>query len=152
LMMTQIAEMTEREFPYDLWRTRRRQSFGTGTANVTEAISASSCAVSEEIGARMVVSTTMSGYTAIQIARHRPITPIVAVTPSPRTQRRLAMVWGVECVYVTAFFEDTDEMLAQTVSAVQRLGAKQGDKIVITAGVPLGGSGHTNLIRVHEVT
>jgi pyruvate kinase len=152
LMMTQIAAMTEREFPYELWRIRRRQSFGKGAANVTQAISASSCAVSEEIGARLIVSTTMSGYTAMQIARHRPVTPIVAVTPAPQTQRRLALVWGVECVHVSSFFDDTDDMLQQTVSAVQPLGIKAGDKIVITAGVPLGRSGHTNLIRVHEVT
>jgi pyruvate kinase len=67
---------------------------------VTEAISASSCAIAEEIGARFIVSASMSGYTATQIARHRPITHIVAVSPSAETQRRLALVWGVECFLV----------------------------------------------------
>jgi pyruvate kinase len=151
LMMKQIAEMTEREFPYDLWRSRRRQSFGHGTANVTQAISASSCAVAEEIGARYIVSMTMSGYTATQIARHRPITPIVAVSPSPQTQRRLALIWGVACVQVASFFYETDEMLANTVAAVEPLGLKPGERIVITAGVPFGRSGHTNLIQVYEI-
>jgi pyruvate kinase len=151
LMMKQIAEMTEREFPYDLWRARRRQSFGHNTANVTQAISASSCAVAEEIGARYIVSTTMSGYTATQIARHRPITPIVAVSPSPQTQRRLALVWGVTCVQVASFFYETDEMLEKTVAAIDSLGLKPGEHIVITAGVPFGRSGHTNLIQVYDM-
>jgi pyruvate kinase len=151
LMMKQIAEMTEREFPYDLWRTRRRQRFGHGTANVTQAISASSCAVAEEIGARYIVSTTMSGYTATQIARHRPITPIIAVSPSPQTQRRLALVWGVMCVQVSSVFYETDEMLQETIAAVDPLGLKPGDRVVITAGVPFGRSGHTNLIQVFEM-
>jgi pyruvate kinase len=151
LMMKQIAEMTEREFPYDWWRNRRRQSFGHGTASATQAISASSCAVAEEIGARYIVSTTMSGYTATQIARHRPITPIIAVSPSPQTQRRLALVWGVTCVQVPSFFYETDEMLEKTVAAVEPLGLKPGERIVITAGVPFGRSGHTNLIQVYEM-
>jgi pyruvate kinase len=149
-MMRQIAEMTERHFPYDLWRTRRRESFGRGKANVTQAISASSCAISEEIGARLIVSASMSGYTATQIARHRPITPIIAVSPSPETQRRLALVWGVEC-FMVANFEQTDEMLAQTIAAVQPLDLQPGEHIVITAGVPFGSSGHTNVIQVHEI-
>jgi pyruvate kinase len=150
-MMRQIADMTEQHFPYDQWRARRRESFGQGKANVTEAISASSCAISEEIGARAIVSASMSGYTATQIARHRPITNIIAVSPSPETQRRLALVWGVECLLVN-HFEKTDEMLAETIATLAPLDLQPGERIVITAGVPFGSSGHTNLIQVHEIT
>lgn len=150
LMMKHIGEITERAFPYDVWRSRRRHEAKRPTS-VTEAISAASCDIAEEVQARVIVSTTMSGYTAQQIARHRPQTPIMAVSPLARTQRRLAMVWGVECVLVDDF-SHTDEMLRETVSAIQSLGLKRGDKMVITAGVPFGASGHTNLIQVHEIT
>ncbi|RMH02423.1 MAG: pyruvate kinase [Chloroflexi bacterium] len=147
-MMRQISEITEREFPYNLWRAQRHdlhQSFG-----ITEAISAACCDIAEQIKARVIVSTTMSGYTARQIARYRPATPIMAVSPLPQTQRRLALVWGVECLLVTNF-DDTDSMLEETVMAMRPFNLRQGDKLVITAGVPFGQSGQTNLIQVHEI-
>ncbi|MCI0398702.1 MAG: pyruvate kinase [Chloroflexi bacterium] len=151
LMMKQIGEITEREFPYDLWRVKRQQSM-RGGANVTEAISAASCAVAEEVKAQAIVSTTMTGYTARQIARHRPFIQVMAVSPVPEIQRQLALVWGVECLLVPKFFKDTDDMLKQTIEAIKPLGLKSGDRIVITAGIPFGRSGHTNLIQVHEMS
>jgi pyruvate kinase len=95
----------------------------------------------------------MSGYTAQMIARHRPNTGILAVSPLEKTQRRLALVWGVQCVVVDDHYTDTDAMLNQTNAAIRPLGiVESGDYIVITAGIPFGSSGHTNLIQVHEVT
>lgn len=149
-MMKQISDITEREFPYELWRDRRRDEV-TRATSVTEAISAASCDVAEHIKAKAIVSTTMSGYTAQQVARHRPPTAIMGVSPLPKTQRRLALVWGVDCVVVPDF-TDTDEMLEQTVTAVRPYGLNPGDKIVITAGIPFATSGQTNLIQVHEIT
>ena len=150
LMMKQIAEITETAFPYEMWRRARQQEVNQ-MASVTEAISAASCVIAEQIQARVIISTTMSGHTAQQVARHRPKTAIMAVSPLPKTQRRLAMVWGVECLTVT-YFTETDKMLEQTVEALRPFGLVSGDKIVITAGVPFGQSGQTNLIQVHEVT
>jgi pyruvate kinase len=149
LMMQQIGEITEQEFPYELWRDRRQRSLDA--LSVTEAISAASCEVAVEVGARAIVSTTMSGYTAQQIARHRPSTPVMAVSPSSKTRRRLALVWGVECLVVDDF-ADTDEMLDVTVNTLRPFGLKVGDRVVITAGVPFGMGGRTNLIQVHEVS
>jgi pyruvate kinase len=106
--------------------------------------------VAENVKARAIVSTTLSGYTARQIARHRPITPIMAVSPLAKTQRRLALVWGVECKIVPDF-EDTDDMLKQTAVTMRPFGLSVGDKLVITSGVPFGSSGKTNLIQVHEI-
>lgn len=150
-MMKQISEITEKAFPYQDWRIKRQQS----TANLysaTEAISAASCAVAEALNASAIVSTTMSGHTAQMIARHRPSTPIVAVSPLEKTQRRLALVWGVECIYVEGYYSDTDAMLNQTISAINPLGiVDSGDHIVITAGIPFGSSGQTNLIQVHKI-
>lgn len=148
-MMKKISVITEQSFPYDVWRDRRWTNATMPT--VTEAISAATCDVAEEVGARAIVSTTMSGYTAQQIARHRPQTAVMAVSPSERTQRRLALVWGVECVLVSNF-STTDKMLEQSVAAIQPFGLNAGDKIVITAGVPFGSSGLTNLIQVHEIS
>ncbi len=150
LMMKNISEITERAFPYEMWRSRRQQHFSEGDISVSEAISAASCEVAAQINARVIVSTTMSGFTAQQIARHRPPTPIMAVSPLLQTQRRLALIWGVECL-VIGDISDTDKMLEVTVETMRPFGLKSGDKIVITAGVPFGTSGQTNLIQVHEI-
>jgi pyruvate kinase len=149
LMMHHISEITEREFPFAAWRRERHQNV-KGLTNVTQAISSACCDVAELVGAKAIVSATMSGETARQIAKHRPRTPVMAVSPLAQTQRRLALVWGAECLLVPNF-DNTDEMMSQTVEAVKRSGLVKGDCIVITAGVPFGSSGHTNLIQVHEL-
>jgi pyruvate kinase len=146
MMMTQIAEIIEKEFPYDAWRARRQQAATTG---VTRAISTASCEVAEQIQARAIVCSTMTGYTATQIARHRPPISIMAVSPSPTTQRQLALVWGVNC-WLVDDVEDTDDLLEQTIAVLRPFGLENGDRIVITAGVPFGSNGPTNLIQIHE--
>jgi pyruvate kinase len=148
LMMKQIAEITERAFPYDQWRIKR--SDGSANGSVTEAIGGASCTIAEEVGAVAIASATLSGYTAQQISRFRPRIPIVAVSPSPYTQRRLALVWGVATLLVPDF-EDTDTLLQQTAEALRNNGLEEGEVVVITGGVPFKQSGHTNLIKVHHV-
>jgi pyruvate kinase len=103
------------------------------------------------VDAKLILSTTLSGYTARQIVRHRPVTPVVAVSPSAKTQRKMALVWGVDCLVVKEYFESTDNMLKQAVSALDPSLVSVGGRIVITAGVPFGSSGQTNLIQVHEL-
>lgn len=147
LMMQQISKITEREFPYDKFRHHHDLS-SRGT--ITEAISAAACEISETIEASAIVSTTMSGYTARQIARHRPSSRVIAVSPNPRTQRRLAVVWGVECLIVSDF-SDTDLMVKRTVDTLKANGFEAGEKVVITAGIPFGAAGQTNLIQVHTI-
>ena len=80
----------------------------------------------------------------------RRIAGVLAVSPSAHTQRRLALVWGVETLLVPDF-QDTDAMLEQTIQAVRRSGLEPGRRVVITGGVPFGKSGQTNLIKVHTV-
>jgi len=149
LMMRQISEITEREFPYEYFRDRR-QKRASQSGSVTEAISSASCEIAETISAKAIISTTMSGYTARQISRHRPPMAIWAVTPSPVTRRRLALVWGVNCLLVDDF-STTDDMLQQTVESLRPFGLERNDKLVITAGIPFGATGQTNLIQVHEM-
>jgi len=148
-MMKQIAENIEKGFPYEIWRNKR-QAQPTRTATVTEAISAASCDVAEHVGARAIIATTTSGYSAKQIARHRPPMPIMAASPSEKTQRQLALVWGVDCLLVPEFYQ-TDEMLDVTVKALRPFNLVPGDKIIITAGVPFGRTATTNLIQVHSI-
>lgn len=148
MMMEQIGQITEKEFPYELFHSANMGKLATGS--VTQAISTASCTVSNMTSAAAIVSATMSGYTARQISSHRPHTDIIAVTPLKETQRRLALTWGVESFLVTDF-SDTEAMVKETVRTLRGAGLNPGDRIVITAGVPFGATGYTNLIRVHEI-
>jgi pyruvate kinase len=146
--MARIAQVTERSLPYRDWLQR---AFQAGSRNVTDAISQVACEIAAELGAQAIITSTASGSTARQVACHRPATPILAPTPSLATYRRLALVWGVEPLLVDEL-SDTDAMICTVVEAARAQGhVRQGDLVVITAGVPLGGAGLTNLLKVHRV-
>jgi pyruvate kinase len=146
--MARIAAVTERSMPYAEWLQR---SFLTGSRNITDAISQVACEIASELGAQAIITSTTSGETAQQVASHRPATPIVAPTPVFATYRQLALVWGVEPLLVDRF-ADTDAMMVTVVDAARARGVvKDGDLAIITAGVPLGGAGLTNMIKVHRV-
>lgn len=118
---------------------------------VTEAISHATVEIAAEVGARAILTATMSGTTARMVARHRPGVPIIAATPNPRTLMRLMMVWGVTPVRVPRF-ATTDEMVVLMVQAAYERGfVRKGDRVVLTAGIPFGGEGRTNMLKVHVV-
>ncbi|MCL5998736.1 MAG: pyruvate kinase, partial [Chloroflexi bacterium] len=116
----------------------------------TQAITSAAAHVAHAIGAKVIVCTTTSGYTARMVARHRPSTPIIALTPSHRTHQFTAFIWDVRAVE-EPHFGSVDEMFEAARQFALREGyAVPGDRIVVTAGVPLGsGPGKTNLIKVH---
>jgi pyruvate kinase len=146
--MARIAAVTERSMPYTEWLQR---DFLAGSRTVVGAISQVACEISADLEAKAIITSTTSGSTARRVARHRPATPIIAPTPSQITCRRLAMVWGVEPLLVEQF-TDTDAMIVTVTEAVRARGLVQdGDLVVITAGVPLGGTGLTNMVKVHRV-
>jgi pyruvate kinase len=117
----------------------------------TEAISQATVEVALAVGASAIVTSTMSGRTARMVARHRPSMPVIAATPNRQTLHRLALVWGVQPVLVQGFAH-TDEMIHLTVEAACEAGiVSWGDVIVITAGIPFGGRGKTNFLKVHTV-
>ena len=121
-------------------------------SSVTEAISRATVEIAAEVDARAILTATMSGTTARMVARHRPPVPIVAATPSPRTLMRLAPVWGVMPVLVPPF-TNTDEMVVLMERAAVRAGVvREGDRVVLTAGVPFGGEGRTNMLQVRIVS
>jgi pyruvate kinase len=113
-----------------------------------DAISAAACQVADTIGAAAIVSFTSSGATALRAARERPSAPILALTPNLATARRLALLWGAHCVHLADIKSFTD-MVNKAVRAAQREGvAKPGERVVITAGVPFGTPGSTNVLRI----
>jgi pyruvate kinase len=145
-MMARIARMAEEAMPHRRWLDLIGEP-----SEVTEAISRATVEIAERIGARAIVTSTISGYTARMIARHRPSVPILAVTPIPATLRQLALVWGVQPTLMPAV-RNTDEMLGAASQAALQSGLAQlGDLLVITAGVPFGRPGHTNLLKVHRI-
>jgi len=118
---------------------------------ITGAISGAAVEIANEVGARAIITATMSGRTARMVARYRPAVPIVAVTPNPATRLRLALVWGVVPVQV-AEFRTTDDMVEVMVQAALDEGlVARGDPVVLTAGVPFGSGGETNMVQVHVV-
>ena len=118
---------------------------------ITEAISCAAVEIASEVGAKAIITATTSGRTARMVARHRPSVPIVAVTPSRTTLFRLALVWGVAPVQVPEF-KTTDEMVHKMVRAARERGlVAWGDPVVLTAGIPFGSGGETNMLKVHVV-
>jgi pyruvate kinase len=147
-MMGRIAEVTERSLPYREWLQR---GFMVEARTVTEAISQVASEIASELGAKAIIASTVSGGTARRVASTRPSTPIVAPTPRHSTYRQLALVWGVVPLLVDQF-ADTEAMIVTVSEATQARGlVEDGDLVIITAGVPLGGSGLTNTLKAHRV-
>ncbi|HXM00835.1 MAG TPA: pyruvate kinase, partial [Rhizomicrobium sp.] len=129
------------------------QSFMDAQRNAPEettpdAILAAVHDVTHTIRARAIVCWTKSGSTALRAARERPEVPIIALTPLLETARRMSIAWGLHCV-LTEDAHDLDDMVERAARIAYEEGfAKPGERIVITAGVPLGTPGSTNLLRV----
>jgi pyruvate kinase len=118
---------------------------------VTEAISQVASEIASELGAKAIIASTVSGSTARRVASTRPATPIISPTPRLSTFRQMALVWGVVPLLVDEF-SDTDAMIVTVTEASQARGlVEDGDLVIITAGVPLGGSGLTNTLKAHRV-
>lgn len=115
------------------------------------AVSRSACWLARDLKAAAIVASTSSGSTARLVARFRPSRPIVGLTPNLLTQRQLSLSWGVFPVLVDAF-EDTDKMFSVARSwTLSNKMAQAGDRIILTAGIPLTVAGTTNLLRVMEL-
>jgi pyruvate kinase len=120
----------------------------TPEATTPDAIMAAVHEVTKTIHARAIVCWTKSGSTALRAARERSDAPIVVLTPEIQTARKLSIGWGLHCVH-TEDAQDLDDMVERASAFACMEGfAKSGDRIVITAGVPLGMPGATNMLRV----
>lgn len=143
-MVSRIAERIERS-PAIYHR------YGMSAGTVTEAIGESACQIAHRIGAAAIIPSTTSGSTAKLVAKFRPMVPIIAVTYTERVRNKLALVWGIHPVQVE-FSGDTEAMVRLSIEAAARAGGlPSGSLVVVTAGVPFGVPGTTNLIKVEKI-
>jgi pyruvate kinase len=113
-----------------------------------DAISAAACQVASLVGAAAIVSYTTSGATALRAARERPDAPILVLTSNLGTARRLAVLWGAHCVH-TSDVKSFGDMVQKAVRIAHREQiAEPGQRVVVTAGVPFGTPGATNVLRI----
>ncbi|ADU50504.1 pyruvate kinase [Thermaerobacter marianensis DSM 12885] len=147
-IMARIARRTETALDYG---RRLARLAGQEHRTVTDAVSYASCTAAESLGAAAILTATQSGYTSRMISRHRPRQPIVALTPSQRVARKLSLVWGVRALVIEPR-DSVDGLIDRALQgAVDGGFVRPGDLVVITAGVPVGQPGTTNMLQVHTV-
>ncbi len=144
--MARIAKRTEQAIEYQ--KELHERSTGANLS-VTDAISYSTCTTAMSLGAAAIITATSSGHTARMVSKFRPSSQIIAVTTSERVRRQLALSWGVYSITMDEM-ESTDDIINVSVmNALKEKYIEPGDLVVITAGVPVGVAGTTNLIKVH---
>jgi pyruvate kinase len=147
-VMAKIIAETEKVLPYERALLEKSEQVA---AETDDAISYAACHISQRLGATCIVAYTSSGYTALRVSKYRPKVPIIAITPNANVARRLVLSWGIEPHLAT---EPTSvDMMFQEAAelACQNGIAKRGELVVITAGIPMGTSGSTNVVKVHRV-
>ena len=146
--MAIIAERTERDIDY-IEKFRKRDI--PERPDVTSAISHATCTTAHDLGAVAILTVSKTGQTARMISKFRPACPIISGTTEPKVLRQMNLSWGV--IPILVFDKDnTDELFEHVVSVAQKEGyVHNGDLAVIAAGIPLGVSGTTNMLKVHLV-
>ncbi len=146
--MAKIAERTEQDINYNE-RLKKRENIAN--YDTTTAISHATCTTAKDLNAAAIITVTISGFTAGMISKYKPSCPIIACSVSPKICRQMNLYWGVTPVWIPRE-NSADDLFDDAVRAAQEAGyIKKGDTVVLTAGVPLGVSGRTNMIRVVEV-
>ncbi len=146
-MMSQIALATERELPYGRWLAER----GPQASNQYHAIAYGAVGAVYQLGLKAIVCPTRSGATARLVSSYRPRAPVLALCTVPEVMRQCSLLWGVRGT-MREEATDTLDLLDQCVTAAVEEGmATKGEMIGITAGLPPGRSGGTNLFKVHEI-
>ncbi|MDO4285491.1 MAG: pyruvate kinase [Eubacteriales bacterium] len=148
--MSRIAERTEKDIDYAN-RMQRRLIASEGASDVTTAISHATCTVADDINAKAIITVTISGFTAERLSRYKPGCPIIACTLEPNVACQANLYFDVIPLIIQPE-KDTERLFDSAVRQAQLAGlVKSGDRVIITAGVPLGISGKTNMIRVVEI-
>ena len=145
-LQAMVGIVTEAEQSIHYWNRFMRREI-VSASNINDAITHTCCLTAKDLNARAIVAATDSGHTARMISRFRPQCAVAALTTREKVRRQLAICWGV-IPFLTGEVNSTDRIfsLATEVAAKERL-VKSGDIVVITAGIPLGRSGSTNLIK-----
>ncbi|CAN0654812.1 pyruvate kinase [Nitratireductor aquimarinus] len=143
--MSSIATKVEQDPTYPtIINGQRSEPEPTGA----DAISMAARQIAETLNLSAIISYTSSGTTGLRAARERPQVPIIALSPVVQTARRLSLVWGTHCV-VTEDAADLDDMVNRACRIAYEEGfAKPGNRVIVTAGVPLGTPGATNMLRI----
>ena len=146
--MRRIAVSTEQNIRYENRFLTKLPEFST---SVTSAISQATCSTAHSLGASAIIAFTKSGRTARMVSSFRPAVPIIACSPIEKTCNQLAMSWGVIPVMAQEL-QSTDKMFTHAVTLAESTGlVNHGEVVVITAGVPIGVSGTTNMLEVQIV-
>ncbi|MDP3182343.1 MAG: pyruvate kinase [Desulfobaccales bacterium] len=146
--LDQVSRATEEGFPYGAWLRAREPQ---GRQEISEAVSYAACEMAMNLEAGAILTSTEFGGTARLISRFRPRTPIIALTPRPETVRRLCLSWGVFPLLAPKV-EDVDQMLQVVEEEAVKAGMlNSGERVVITAGTPIGTRGTTNLIKADVI-
>ncbi|MBT7955212.1 MAG: pyruvate kinase [Rhodospirillaceae bacterium] len=144
-IMDRIIRSAEQDDHYKLSNIReRRQTRGTDA----DAITAAAKQVAQTLDAAAIVTFTTTGSTTLRAARERPTVPILGLTPDVGTARRLVLTWGVHPVETSHFTEFNDVVNCATDVAAKEKFATPGQRLIITAGVPFGTPGTTNVLRI----
>src|SRR5215204_1611038 len=144
-MMNRIAEECERDQIYwSIITAQRTEPEATGS----DAIAAGAHQIADTLGLKAMAAWTFSGSTAFRLARERPNSTVIALTPNIDTARRLALVWGVHPIR-TKDASDIDDMAFRACKFAVREGfSNVGERVIIVAGVPFGTPGATNMVRI----
>ena len=146
--MDAIAQRTESDINY---AKRMRNMANQGRLSIAAATAHAACTTAMDIGADAILTVSKSGTTARLVSRFRPGTTVAALLMDPQVQRQMALYWGVVPLTMPRA-SSTDELVEFAVQAAEEAAlVKQGDLVVVTAGVPVGVSGTTNMIRVRQV-
>ncbi len=144
-MMAKIAEDADNRRGFLTPRT-------FSVLRVGDAVSRASAEMAESLGARAILTATATGYTARMVSRSRPSVPIIAISTQERVMRRLKLTWGVFPI-ISDDTEHSDDMVNKAIEAAVEYGhVADGDLVVLTAGVPAGIPGTTNMVRVETIS
>ncbi len=147
--MAQIAERTEADVHYQSHRLSRMRI--TGTTSVSDATAHAACLTAQDVNASAIVTVTESGSTARLLSKYRPEQPIIAFVMQEQVQRQLALSWGITPL-IMPLAHSTDELIDMSTSLAEKYGyLHSGELAVVTAGVPVGVSGTTNMVKIHMV-
>ena len=146
--MSAIAERTENEVHY---RDNRLVDASNGQISVSDATAHAACLTAKDVNASAIVTVSESGNTARLLSKYRPAQPIIACVMNEQVQRQLAISWGITPLMM-ALAHSTDELIEMSTNLAKENGyLHDGELAVVTAGVPVGVSGTTNMIKIHMI-
>ena len=145
--MARIAERTEQDIDYNGRMLRIEET----ETDCTKAICHATCTTAKDLNAAAIITVSMSGFTAQMVSKYKPNCQIIGCSVNPRVCRQMNLLWGVEPILLERQ-DNVDDLFDDAVRMAEKNGlVKKGDVVVVTAGVPLGVSGRTNMLKIMDV-